>query len=388
VVNRNSVLLWLTVACCLSVSVLYFMQPLLSLIGKDFGVSASQMSLTVTLTQVGYALAMLLIVPLGDMFEKRRMVVISCVTSAASMILVGRSPTPIALMIASFLLGISTATPQLLVPMAANIAPPERRGRAVGTVLGGLFIGILGGRIVSGFLSESIGWRNVYFGMASVILVLAVVLRKVLPLVPAMLEDRNYGRLMASVLTIAKTEWRLRYSCIFGALSFAAFSLFWTTLSFHLSAPYLQLGPKVVGMFGFIGFIGVLVAPLTGKFADQGKEHVGNSLGLGLLALSFGLLAVFGFSIPGLILGVLILDFAASFNHISNQARNYSLRPDATSRVNTIYMTSYFIGGALGSWSGGLAWTYFGWYGVCGLGATLTVIGFVITLPYLKMKPV
>ena len=381
----NKVLAALTLGCGLSVSSLYYLQPLLQVIAKDFNAPASSIGFIAMLIQIGYVGAMLFVSPLGDARDRKILILKTCVASALCLIGMSLSPNLWVLAATSLALGISTATPQLIVPLAASLSEPERRGRVVGTVLGGLMAGILLGRVFSGALVGMLGWRGVLAGGGLLTFGLALLLSKTLPSTQPSIQETSYRDLLKSVGIIARDEWRLRYSCWFGAMSFAAFSAFWTTLSFHLQT--LGKGPDIAGAFGLIGVIGAFVAPLSGRFADRRLEHVGNLGSLIILVLTFFALWWAKSSVLWLAIAVIALDFAAVFNHVSNQSRNYTLRPDSQSRVNTVYMTSYFSGGALGSMLGGWAWQIEGWLGVCILGGVFAGLGALVAIPYYGMTP-
>lgn len=382
---NRTVLFSLTLGCGLSVSSLYYLQPLLEVIAKDFGAQPSEIGLAAMLIQVGYVGAMLFIAPLGDARDRRVLILKTCVASAVCLVLMAFAPSVPFLGLAAFALGFSTATPQLIVPLAASLAEPERRGRVVGTVLGGLMAGILLGRVFSGSFVGLLGWRGVLIAGAGLTLLLSLLLAKTLPSTLPTVLNSSYRQLLRSVGEIARDEWRLRYSCWFGAMSFAAFSAFWTTLSFQLKS--LGQGPDVAGAFGLIGVVGAFVAPISGKFADRKLEHLGNLSSLVILVLTFIGLWFSRNSLLGLVVAVVVLDFAAVFNHVSNQSRNYTLRPDSQSRVNTVYMTTYFMGGALGSCAGSFAWQMDQWRGVCILGVVFSALGVLIAIPYYGMKP-
>jgi predicted MFS family arabinose efflux permease len=381
----RTVLFALTLGCGLSVSSLYYLQPLLEVIAKDFRVQPSVIGTIAMLIQIGYVGAMLFIAPLGDARDRRVLILKTCAASAACLVLMAIAPNVTFLGVSAFALGFSTATPQLIVPLAASIAEPERRGRVVGTVLGGLMAGILLGRVFSGAFVGMLSWRGVLFAGAILTLLLSLLLAKTLPSTQPSVVDSSYRRLLQSVGEIARDEWRLRYSCWFGAMSFAAFSAFWTTLSFQLKT--LGYGPDVAGAFGLIGVVGAFVAPISGRFADRKLEHLGNLASLFVLVLTFGALWFVRHSVVWLVVAVVVLDFAAVFNHVSNQSRNYTLRPNSQSRVNTVYMTCYFLGGALGSFGGSVAWQIDQWRGVCILGGIFSMLGALIAIPYYGMTP-
>ncbi|XSF06223.1 MFS transporter [Myxococcus faecalis] len=371
-------LVWLMAAASGATAAnLYYNQPLLGDIGRDLGASGGMLGLVPTLTQVGYAAGMLLIVPLGDSLERRRVIV--TMSALVSLALVGAAlaPTLPWLVIASFLVGATTVVPQLLVPFAAHLAPAAQRGRVVGTVMSGLLIGILLSRTAAGFVGTHLGWRAMFWLAAGFMLLLAVVLRFTLPSQPPV-AAMPYPELMRSLVHLARTEPVLRIHAVLGALTFGAFSVFWSTLALYLESLPEHYGPQVAGLFGVIGVVGALIAPVVGRYADSHGGRRINMFAIGVLLLSFVVMWPLGRWLWGIALGVVLLDLGAQGNHISNQTRVYALRPEARSRLNTLYMVTYFAGGAAGSWLGTTAWTHAGWTGVCAAGAALCVTGLAI----------
>ncbi|MBF5043214.1 MFS transporter [Aggregicoccus sp. 17bor-14] len=353
-----------------TVANLYYNQPLLGEIGRSLGASDASLGLLPTLTQVGYAVGMLFIVPLGDSLERRRVVV--TMTLLVSLALVGTAlaPSMPLMVLAGFAVGLTTVVPQLLIPFAASLAPAETRGRVVGTVMSGLLIGILLSRTASGFVGTHAGWRAMFWMAAALMLATALLLRFTLPAQPPA-EHLPYPALMRSLGQLAREEPVLRRSALLGSLSFGAFSVFWSTLALHLHALPGHYTPQVAGLFGVVGVAGAVAAPLVGRYADArgGGTRAINAAALGALLLSFVTFALLSRSLWGIALGVVLLDLGAQANHIANQTRVYALRPEARSRLNTLYMVTYFAGGALGSWAGTAAWGRWGWWGVCGAGA-------------------
>ncbi len=371
--------LWaMSAGCGLAVANNYYAQPLLAEMGRDFGVSDRQIGLITTASQVGYAAGLLLFVPLGDLLERRRQILTMLGAVTVALVAVAFSPTFTWLALASLAVGVTTIAPQLLVPFAAALAPPADRGRVVGIVMSGLLIGILSARTVSGVMGSLFGWRAVYWIAAGLMIALAFTLRALLPRMESQHSGITYGGLIWSMEELVRTEPTLRVSCIFGALSFASFSAFWTTLTFFLSQPPYQYSSSIIGLFGLVGIVGALVAPVAGRLADRGNPRT--TIGLGFLAilLSFTCLYVFKSTLWGMIIGITLLDLGAQASHISNQSRIYAIRPEARSRLNTIYMVVYFVGGALGSLAGAYAWSVAGWLGVCVVGATLSALGLLV----------
>jgi predicted MFS family arabinose efflux permease len=358
-------LIWLlTVATGASVANLYYNQPLLSSIARTFDASPRAAGAIATLTQAGYAVGLLLFVPLGDIVDRRRLITLLLCLVAIALLVVGLGPTLSVVMAASFAVGVTTVVPQLLLPFAAGLAPPAMRGRIVGQVVSGLLVGILAGRAVAGVVGDVAGWRAMYFIASAAMLSLAVLLWRMLPPVrPA--TTAAYGSLIRSLGTLFRSEPVIRDAALLGALTFAAFSAFWTTLAFRVQEPPLHSGSAIAGSYGLIGLVGAGVAPLAGRMAD--KQHPRRTVGFALLgnvAAWLVMLAV-GHTLWGLAIGVLLLDAATQAAQVSNQARVYALPTHAHNRLNTIYMVCYFIGGATGSALAVVAWDAFRWRGVC-----------------------
>jgi predicted MFS family arabinose efflux permease len=367
----------MALTCGLVVANIYYNQPLLAAIGRTFHVSDSHASLIATATQVGYTLGMLLVVPLGDKLERKRLILWMLLGAAGCLGAAALSPTFGLLATTSVLIGICSAVPQLLLPMAAHLAPEADRGRIVGRIMSGLLIGILLSRTVSGYVGAHLGWRVVFEGAAGLMLALAALLAWRLP------RDRpsfqgTYGSLMLSLLTLTRELPALRRSALVGASIFAAFSVFWTTLAFYLEGPAYHYGSDVAGFFGLVGAVGALAAPLAGKAADTRGPRFAITAGIVLALVSYLVLGVGGGYLVGLVVGVILLDVGVQSAHISNQTLIFSLRPEARSRLNTVYMTGYFTGGSLGSVVGGLAWMHYGWPGVCAVGGLFVALSLAL----------
>jgi len=368
----------MAVGCGLSVANLYYNQPLLALIAGDFSVSARQAGLISTLGQVGYGLGLLLFVPLGDLLERRRLILVMLGATTIALAATALAPSFFWLAVASLAVGAMTIVPQLIIPFAAGIAGPTERGKVVGTVMSGLLIGILLARTVSGVVGSQFGWRAMY-GIAALLMVgLMFAMRAWLPQSSPAASGASYGELMRSLVALARDHAVLRQSALLGALTFAAFSVFWTTLAFHLASPPFRYGSDVVGLFGLIGAGGAFAAPLIGTFADRRSPRWTIGLGLWMTLGAFLIFGLFGHSLWGMILGVILLDLGVQGCHISNQTRIYGLIPEARSRLNTVYMVGFFFGGAFGSYAGTLGWSRFGWTGVCAVGSAFVVIALVV----------
>lgn len=367
-----TLVLILAAACGLAVANLYYAQPLLHELAATFHASSAATGLIVTFTQAGYAAGLVLLVPLGDLLERRRLIV--GVLGVAALALAGSA---LAGSLAVFQLvalgvGCTTVAAQILVPMAADHAAPHRRGRVVGVVMSGLLIGILLSRTLSGLVAAAFGWRTVYWVAAALMVGLATTLRLVLP------RDRpahrlSYPALLSSTAALMRSEPVLRRRALLGALGFAAFSVLWTTLAFLLAGSPYHYGLAVIGLFGLVGAAGALCANVAGHLADRGRARPAT--------LTFSLLvgAAFLLMLPGrtlivpLVAGIVVLDVGVQGIHITNQTLIYRLRGDARSRLTSAYMTSYFAGGAAGSATAGAVYAGWGWAGVCTLGIAIAI---------------
>ena len=371
---------WLMAASVgIIVANIYYIQPLLSAIAGSFHISAAEVGTVAMSTQLGVALGMLLFVPLGDTKERRSLIVKLLIFACICLVLVAVTPTFLWLAAASFGVGVAGSNVHVIVPFAAHLAPPAKRGAVVGTVLSGLLFGILLARTFSGVLGQWVGWRAVYWVAAVVMLLLAALIRAGLPESKPTLQ-MSWPELLKSAGVLIKEQPVLREAALLGAIFFAAFSAFWTTLAFFLATPPYHYGSAVAGMFGLVGVAGAAVAPLVGRLADRYGARRNVLAGLLMTLASFGVMVLWGTSLSGLALGVVLLDVGVQSGHISNQTRIYGLIPEARSRLNMVYMTSYFLAGALGSSLGSLAWQHFGWRGVCGLGGALMLLGLLVFL--------
>ena len=356
------------VATGLAVASNYLAQPLLATIRHDLGVGSAVAGLIVTVAQTGYALGLVLLLPLGDLFERRRLITTLAVLTAAGLGAAGFAPSIGLLMGATGLVALTSVMAQVLVPFAATLTPQARRGQVVGRVMSGLLVGILMARTVAGLVAQVAGWRTVYWVAAVCMLALAIVLNRTLP------EYRenvalSYPRLLASVLAIARREPTLRRRAVYGGLAFADFSVLWTTLAFLLAGPHYHYGEAVIGLFGLAGAAGAVVASPIGRLNDRGwTVHLTGLMSV-LLPLSFLLIWLGRTSLVALIAGVIVVDLASQNLHITNQSQIYKLRPEERSRITAFYMTCCFIGAALGSSTAASAFGASGWKGVCILGA-------------------
>jgi predicted MFS family arabinose efflux permease len=347
---------------------LYYAQPLLHLVGGTFHSGAGLTAQVVTATQAGYALGLLLVVPLGDLHPRRQLVVRLFVVASVALVACALAPDIWTFGLASVAVGAASVAGQVMIPFAADLAPAERRGRVVARIMTGLLLGILLARTVAGLVARAAGWRSIYWFSAALMIAFAVVLWRALP-PEGPRPHHRYRHLVASSLRLLREEPVLRRRAWHGACAFACFSVLWTTIAFLLSAPPYHFASDVIGLFGLVGAAGVLSANLAGRLADA--DHAGAStLVAGILLVgSFGLLWLGHSSLAALIAGVVVLDIGTQGMQITNQTLIYALRPDARSRLNGAYMVCYFLGGTLGSLTAGLVNAHWGWGGVCVLGA-------------------
>lgn len=383
----TKITLWLmTIGAGLVVANNYYNQPLLADIAREMNVSEATISNVPMLNQVGYAAGLFLLIPLGDMFSKRKVIIIDFLIIIISLLIFAISSNVYGLFISSFMIGVSSVIPQMFVPMVAVLSEPSSKNKNVGLVMTGLLIGILGSRIFSGIVAEHTGWREVYYIAIGLMVLLWIGIMVFLPDVRPTFTG-TYKSLMKSLFYYIRTIPSLRLASIRGGLSLAAFLAMWTTLTFHLEQPPFNAGSDVAGALGIVGIGGALSAALVGRIIDHvDKNKLIFVAGL-LVLLSWIIFGVWGFSYAGLIVGIFILDIGAQSIHVSNQTIVFATNSDATNRLNTIYMTSYFIGGATGTLLGGIAWSMFGWYGVVCVSSLFVIALLVIHLIYSpKMK--
>jgi predicted MFS family arabinose efflux permease len=373
---RRALIPLLALACGLTVANLYYSQPLLDLVAGSFGVSQGAATVVVTLTQIGYALGLLLLLPLGDLVENRRLTTRLLIGTAAALLLAAVSPAYPLFLIFSVLIGVTSVVAQILVPFAAHLAPEAERGAIVGKVMGGLLLGILLARTVSSFLGGLWGWRAIYFISAGLMIALAVVLRRTLPArVPT--HTDGYRSLLRSVWDLARTEPALRRRALCQGLLFGAFSAYWTAIAYELIGEH-GFDHAQIAIFALIGAGGATAAPIAGKLADRGYGQVASGGALALTALMAVLAAVGHRSVVLLAVAGVLLDFAVQSHQVMSQHEIYALRADARARLNTVFMTTVFTGGALSSALTGLLHDRYGWTGACVLAAVLASAGLVV----------
>jgi predicted MFS family arabinose efflux permease len=372
------------VTCGVSVSSLYVLQPVLEEIRRDFGISTSTAALVVTAAQLGYAVGLLFLVPLGDLLNRKVLAPSMMVASSAALLFSGLAPGFPSLFIASILVGVCAATAQIVVPWSSALAVPSDRGRVVGVVMSGLLLGILLARVISGLIAEFGGWRSVLFAGSALMIALAVVVYFSVP--PDAPRPRQpYGQLLISVVRIVRAETMLRQRMLLGFLTMFGFSAMWTSIAFLLSGSrgeHFSYTEAAIGMFGLAGVAGAAAAPLFGRLADRGHLRLATTVAwvvtlIGWLSLSWP-----GTPLAALLIGLVVFDFGVQASQLSNQSAIYSLAPEERSRVTTAYMVAYFSGAVAGSVSSGLAYSAGGWNAVCLSGIGVTVAGLLVWLGF------
>lgn len=367
----------MAIATGLAVASNYYPQPLLETIARAFSLSVNQAGFIVTIAQLGYACGLMFIVPLGDMFERRNLIVLMTLLSAAGLLITAMAPTLTIMLVGTALTGLFSVVAQILVPLAATLAEPERRGKVVGLIMSGLLLGILLARTVAGALASLGGWRTVYWVASALMIVMALVLWRKLPK-HEQKTDLNYGQLLKSIFSLFIHKPVLRTRALVGMFCFANFSILWTSMAFLLAGPAYQYSEGVIGLFGLVGAAGALAATRAGHLADKGKAHLTTTVGLILLLLSWAAIAYGQHSVISLILGIIVLDLSVQGVHITNQSVIYKSMPEARNRLTAGYMTTYFIGGAVGSLVSASAYEMAGWYGVSVAGTVMCVLNLLV----------
>ncbi|WJR79801.1 MFS transporter [Bradyrhizobium sp. NP1] len=372
-------------AVCAGIAVanIYYNQPLLGLIEASYP-NSSAIGLIPTATQFGYAVGLLLLVPLGDLVERRRVITVQFIVLAVALAFAAVAPSTSALIVASLLLGVSATVAQQIVPFAATLADNRTRGAAVGTVVSGILGGILLSRTIAGFVGSHFGWREMFWLGAPLALGAAALVRLTLPRHHAT-QEIGYAAALRSLVHLVIEEPALRLAAATQAMLFASFIAFWTVLSLHLQEPEFGLGPEIAGLFGVIGASGILAAPLAGRLADKRGPHLVVAIAAAITLSSWIVFAGWN-ALAGLTVGVVLLDVGVNAALVSNQHLIFALRPEARSRLNTVFMTAMFMGGSLGSLGGSWAYAHLSWLGVCAYGAALATAGLLLQLPTLLSR--
>jgi predicted MFS family arabinose efflux permease len=365
------------VVCGMSVANIYFAQPLLDHLSKEFGIDYSTIGILITITQIFYAVGLLLLVPLGDLLNQRRLIIGQMLLSVVALIIVGTASSSTVLFVGMASVGLLAVVTQTLVAFAATMAAPAERGRVVGMVTSGIVIGILLARSISGILTDLAGWRSVYLFSAALMLCMVCTLFRVLPNVKREVKTLSYAQLLSSVFMLFVQERVLRIRAILALLIFTAFSILWTSVVLPLSAPPLSLSHTAIGAFGLAGIVGALAAARAGKLADQGHGQRTTGIALLLLLISWWFISFTEQSLFALVIGIVLLDLAVQAVHVTNQSIILTLRMEARSRLTAGYMVFYSIGSATGSIASTQIYSHYGWNGVCWLGASVSAVAFL-----------
>ncbi len=369
-------LVWLfAIGSGLSVANVYYAQPLLDALARDFGISQAAVGGVITATQTGCALALLLLVPLGDKVERRRLMALQLLALAAALAAVGTTRSASALLAGMLVVGmLGTAMTQGLVAYAASAAAPHEQGRVVGAAQGGVFIGLLLARVFAGSVSDLVGWRGVYFCAAILMLALALPLWRRLPALPAAGRTMTYPHLIASMMTLLRQEKVLQVRGVLALLMFAVFNIFWSALVLPLSAAPYGFSHTVIGAFGLVGVVGALIAARAGHWADQGYAQRTSAAALALLVLAWWPLSLMTSSLWALVIGIVLLDLGGQALHVTNQSLTFRTRPEAHGRLVGLYMLFYALGSGLGAIGTTVTYAHAGWQGVCALGAAVSLL--------------
>lgn len=367
----------------LIVANIYYSQPLLVLMSDEFGVTESNAGQVTFFTQVGYALGLLFCVPLGDKLERKRQIVIMTLMSVVALVAAAKSVNITMLKITGLMIGFSSVVPQLILPLAANLSDPASRGKVIGTIMSGLLVGILLSRTLSGVVGHHYGWRAMFWIAAGISALLAVIMIATFPSSKPNFKG-TYGDLMKSLLTLIKEQPVLREASAINACCFAMFGMFWTTVVFLLSDAPFKYTSEQIGLMGLAAAAGALGAPLVGRIADKKNPRIAIGYGIIFLFLGYILFYIFQANLIGMIVGIIAIDLGLQGIHVSNQTRIYTLLPEARNRLNTVFMTTSFIGTSLGSGIGLWVWSFAQWNGVCVAGIGLITIALIIYLATYK----
>lgn len=361
--SKKTILL-MAVVTGVIVANLNFIQPIENLIATDFGVSKAVVGILAMVTQLGYAFGLLLIVPLGDIFDRYHLIQFMMVLSIISLIIAFLAPNAAVFAIATTLIGVTSVAPQIIIPYAGYLAPALQRGKVLGIVLSGLLTGILLSRSFSGLLGSIMPWQDIYLVAAVIDLIFLVIVHRFMPKDQRGHQDLNYLSVIKMLPKLFISQKELRGSSINGFCMFGMSNVLWSTLAFYLADQY-HLGSNVAGLLGLLGIAGVLVAPWVGDLVDQKSPKLTISLSMIFSGLAFVIFWLVGFWIIGLIVGIVLLDLGTQFSQVSNQAIVQSINRKQSSRNNSVFMFSYFLGGSIGTLSATWAWGQFGWSGVC-----------------------
>lgn len=371
-------LLALAVISGLAVANLYYNQPLLNDICRDLNVSEFTANLIPMITQIGYAIGLLFIIPLGDLYNRRRIIVINFSLLAISMLSIALSSNIGFVLISSLVTGICSVMPQIFIPIASQFSKPEDKSKNVGVLVSGLLTGILGSRVISGIVGEYLGWRSMYYIAAIIMLVCIFIVFKILPEMSVNYRG-TYKELMQSLYTIFNHRKDIRMSSLRAGLCFGSFLSLWACLAFKLSGEPFFAGNNIIGMLGLCGIAGALTASFVGRYVRIWGVKRLNYIGGMIIIMAWSIMYFFQDTYIGFIIGIMLIDIGMQCIQLSNQTYVLTSLPNASNRVNTIFMTTYFIGGALGTFLAGVFWHALQWDGVVLVGISLTIVSLLLT---------
>jgi len=368
----SSLILLLSITCGVVVANMYYIQPIGTKVATSLSVSTSAIGILTMLTQLGYALGLLFLVPLGDVVDRPKLIIRMAALSAISLLAAFFAPSFTLFACASFLIGLLSIVPQIIIPYGAVLAGPKARGKVMGTLLSGLLVGILLSRTVSGIVASLFSWRMIYLFALVLVAILTGLLYWKMPRTQIKTTSSvSYLDSLKSLPYLVKTQRLLREASISGFFMFGTFSIFWSTLIFYISSPVYHWGTFEAGILAIFGVSGAVAAPIVGRLSDSYSERKIVGMGLAMQTLSFVALLVAGSHLVVLLVAIILLDVGNQFGQVANQTRVQGLGEAASNRNNTVFMFMYFIGGATGSLLGTTMWQQFGW-----LGVTLTGLAF------------
>ena len=362
-----------------TVANLYYNQPLLEVMSRDLNVSQVLANIITVITQIGYAVGLCFIIPMGDLYSRRRIILVSMVTAAAMAALIGIANDIHIIWAASLIMGACSVIPQLFIPIAGQFSRPENKARNMGYVLSGLLTGILAARVISGFMGQWLGWRAMFLIAAALMIICLIV---TLLMMPDMKRNFNgsYLSLMKTVAHIFATHPRIRLNSIRAAFGFGSMLAIWSCLAFHLAEAPFHAGSDMVGMLGACGIAGAVAASGMGKYIPRFGIRCFSLIGATIQIAAWAIAFFFGDSYLGLIFAIILVDIGLQCQQLSNQSGCIQEIPEASNRANTIFMTTYFIGGSVGTFCAGQGWSAAGWTGVCIVGALFALTSLVISI--------
>lgn len=375
----RQILLMMSIIAGLTVANLYYNQPLLELIRADIGATEVEANLITVISQAGYALGLCFIIPMGDLYSRRRIIAVTLTTAAVMDLIIATSGSLSLIWGASLLMGMCSVIPQLFIPIAGQYSRPENKSRNIGYVLSGLLTGILASRVISGFIGERLGWRAMFFISAALMVVCLVVSMGMMPAMKSNFSG-TYPQLMHTVWRIVRTRPRIRLNAVRSALAFGSMLAIWSCMAFHLAGEPFHAGATMTGVLGLCGMAGAIAASGMGRLVPRYGTHRFSIAGALLQLAAWATAFFLGDSYAGLIAAIILADIGAQCIQLSNQSDCIQQLPEAANRVNTIFMTVYFIGGSLGTLSAGVGWDMCGWGGVCLTGALFALLSLIITL--------